>query len=99
MRACELEFNDAVLVQNADALDAVAGKMFSEIEKEPGRGARTCRFPGDQVHSGKRTVRREEQVIVLLCLMEDEKKAVAGALDHFVHLRAGKDVGKLVRDL
>jgi hypothetical protein len=31
--------------------------------------------------------------------MEDEEKSVAGALDHLVHLRTTKDVGKLIDDL
>jgi hypothetical protein len=73
--------------------------MLSEIERESSRGARACRLPRDQMHAGKRTVRREKQVIVLFCLMEDEEKAVVGALYHLVHLRAGKDVGKLIHDL
>ena len=31
--------------------------------------------------------------------MEDEEKAVVGALEHLVHLRTGKDAGKLIDDL
>jgi hypothetical protein len=99
MRAREPELNDTVPVQNTDALEAAAGKMFSEIKKEPCRGARACGLPGDQVHAGKRTVRREQQVKVLFCLMEDKQKAVIRALDNLVHLRPGKDVGKLIHDL
>jgi hypothetical protein len=59
MRACEQELNDTVPVQNTDALDAAAGKMFSEIEREPCRSACTCRLRGNQMHAGKRTIRRE----------------------------------------
>lgn len=73
--------------------------MAPQVQHKTGAGIGGRALSGDEVHTGQRTVRGEEQRTTLPGAMENDAEIIPGNLIYPLHPRASKGSGKLINDL